>query len=188
MGSFPSPRVGPLHFATIPPLRGRRVRERRGGKSRATAVEMTGLLFAGRLGEVEFDFVDVAPAPRFAGLERTHDRVLGAVEVFGGVFVLGGIAAANVSAFEAETKVDPGVTHFQALFATVGVGIDLVDVREVCAGRHAVLLQVGEMIPSRGVGRYIVPRALRCKPAKYAGSPPVPACGRQGRQDRDDRN
>jgi hypothetical protein len=97
---------------------------------------MTGLLFAGRLGEVEFDFVDVAPAPRFAGLERTHDRVLGAVEVFGGVFVLGGIAAANVSAFEAETKVDPGVTHFQALFATVGVGIDLVDVREVCAGRH----------------------------------------------------
>ena len=89
-----------------------------------------------KLGEVEFDFVDVAPTPGFAGLERTHDGVFRAMEVFGGVLVFGGITAADVSAFEAEAKVNPGVAHFQAFFATGGVRGHFVEGREMCAGRH----------------------------------------------------
>ena len=34
------------------------------------------------------------------------------MEVFGGVFVFGGIAAADMSAFEAETEMDPGIARF----------------------------------------------------------------------------
>jgi hypothetical protein len=65
-----------------------------------------------RLREVEFDLVDVTPAPGFAGFERTHDGVFRAMEVFGGVFVFRRIAAADVSTFEAQTKMDPGIAHF----------------------------------------------------------------------------
>ena len=58
------------------------------------------------------------------------------MKVFGGVLVFGGITAADVSAFEAEAKVNPGVAHFQAFFATGGVRGHFVEVREMCAGRH----------------------------------------------------
>lgn len=45
------------------------------------------------------------------------------VKVLGSVFILGVIAAADVSASEAETKVHPGVAHFKAFFATFrGIG------------------------------------------------------------------
>jgi hypothetical protein len=64
------------------------------------------------LGEIELDLVDVTPAPGFARFERTHDGMFRAMEVFGGVFVFGGIAAADMSAFEAETEMDPGIAHF----------------------------------------------------------------------------
>ena len=56
---------------------------------------------AGGLGEVEFEIVDEAPAPVFAGFEGAHDGVLGAVEVLGGVLVLGGVATAHMAAFHA---------------------------------------------------------------------------------------
>jgi hypothetical protein len=45
--------------------------------------------------------------------------VFGFMEMLGGVLVLGGVAAADVAAFEAEAQVDPSVTHFQAFLATV---------------------------------------------------------------------
>ena len=41
------------------------------------------------LGELQLDLIDVAPAPGLAGLERLHDRMLGAMEMLGGVFVFG---------------------------------------------------------------------------------------------------
>jgi hypothetical protein len=73
------------------------------------------------LGKIEFDFVNEAPAPVFAWLERTHDGVLGAVEMLGGVLVFGGVAAADVAALHAQAQMDPGVAHFQTLFAALGV-------------------------------------------------------------------
>jgi hypothetical protein len=89
-----------------------------------------------RSGEVEFDFVDVAPAPGFARFERTHDGMLGAMKVFGSVLVFGRIAAAHVATFHAKAKVNPSVTHFQTLFAAGGVRCDFMDLREMRARRR----------------------------------------------------
>jgi hypothetical protein len=57
--------------------------------------------------------------------------VLGVVEVFGGVLVLGGVATADVSADEAHAEVDPAVAGFEAFLAAFGVGTDVVDPVEV---------------------------------------------------------
>lgn len=43
-------------------------------------------------------------------------------KMFGGVFVLGRIAAADVAANHAHAEVNPGVTQFYAFFADVRVG------------------------------------------------------------------
>jgi hypothetical protein len=87
--------------------------------------------------EIEFEFVDEAPAPGFARFEGLHDGVLGGMKMFGGVFVFGGIAAADVAALEAQAQVDPGVAHFQALFAAAGVGLDGAYFRKMLAVRHS---------------------------------------------------
>jgi hypothetical protein len=67
-------------------------------------------------------FVDVAPDPVFSGLDRADDRVVAAVEVFGGVLILGRVAAAYLPARHAHSQVNPGVAEFDALFADVFVG------------------------------------------------------------------
>jgi hypothetical protein len=51
--------------------------------------------------------------------------VLGGVKVFGGVFVLGRIAAANVSAAQAQAQVDPFIAHLQAFFAAIRMWFDV---------------------------------------------------------------
>src|SRR5215472_8972384 len=58
--------------------------------------------------KVEHHLVDEAPAPAFAGLERAHHRMMGVLEVFGGVPVGRRIAATDVTAGQAEAQVDPG--------------------------------------------------------------------------------
>jgi hypothetical protein len=37
------------------------------------------------------------------------------------VLIFGGVAATDVAALHAQAEVHPGVAHFQALFATLGV-------------------------------------------------------------------
>jgi len=71
------------------------------------------ILFLGQI-----DFVHVAPAPVLARLERLHDGMLGLIKVFGGMLVLGRIAAADVAARETFPEMDPGVAHLQAFLAT----------------------------------------------------------------------
>jgi hypothetical protein len=58
--------------------------------------------------------------------------------MLGGMLVLGGIAATDVSAGQTETEVDPGVAHLQAFFATVSVGLHIVDLVEVSAFGHTL--------------------------------------------------
>ena len=43
------------------------------------------------------------------------------MEMFGGMFVLGGIATAYMAAFEAEAEMNPTVAHLYAFFAHVDV-------------------------------------------------------------------
>jgi hypothetical protein len=78
-----------------------------------------------------FDFVDIAPNPGFSGLNRADEWVLGRVKMLSGMFVLGRIAAAYMSADKTEAQVDPGIAHFHALPADVDIGLfefDLVQV------------------------------------------------------------
>jgi len=48
--------------------------------------------------------------------------VFGVVEVLGGVFVLRGVATADVAAGKAGAKVNPGVAELDALVADIGFG------------------------------------------------------------------
>jgi hypothetical protein len=63
------------------------------------------------------------------------------VEVFGGMAVLGGIAAADVSTAQTEAQVDPGVASFDTFLADVLAGFGDLDLVEVSAlFGHGVLL------------------------------------------------
>jgi hypothetical protein len=68
------------------------------------------------------NFVHVAPLPAFAGFEGADDRMLGLMEMLGGMGVLRRVAAADVAAYEAFPQVDPGITHLQAFLAALAAG------------------------------------------------------------------
>jgi len=86
--------------------------------------------------KIQLEFVDETPAPSFAGLDGSHNGVLGRVEVLGGMFVLGGIATADVTATQAQAEVYPAVAHLQTLFTTPGMRFDLLDLIKVSALAH----------------------------------------------------
>jgi hypothetical protein len=52
----------------------------------------------------------------------------GLVKMLGRVLVLGRIAAADMATLETQPQVDPGIVHFQALFAALAAGFHLFDV------------------------------------------------------------
>jgi hypothetical protein len=68
--------------------------------------------------------------------------VLGFVKVFRRVLVLGGIAAADVTAGETKAEMYPSVAHFRTLFTHALVGIANFDLVEVGAFLWHVFLQV----------------------------------------------
>lgn len=72
----------------------------------------------------EHHFVNVAPAPIFAALERLNDWMLARVKMLGGVFVFRRIAAAYMPAREAKPQMHPRVAHLQAFFAAFAAGRD----------------------------------------------------------------
>jgi hypothetical protein len=61
--------------------------------------------------------------------------MLRVMKMLGGVFVLGGIAAAHVTATEAFSKVDPVIAHLQAFLAAIAAGsyfANFFDMRTSC--------------------------------------------------------
>src|SRR5437867_4877765 len=64
-------------------------------------------------------FIDIAPAPGFTGLERGDDRVLGGLEVPGGVLILRAIAASDVTAGAAQAQLHPRVAHLETFLAAL---------------------------------------------------------------------
>src|SRR5215204_3196300 len=100
------------------------------------------------LGRAHCDLVDVAPDPVLTALHGLDDRMLGGVEVLGGVPVPRVVAAPDVAAGLAEAEVDPGVAALQTLLAPLrgprGDVRDLVEVATGCCGCH-------ECSPSRTV-------------------------------------
>ena len=75
----------------------------------------------------------VAPAPRFAALERRDHRVAGRIEVLQSVRVLRVLATADVAAGEAHPKLVPGRAARETLFAAIGAGRDFPDLAEMLA-------------------------------------------------------
>jgi hypothetical protein len=62
--------------------------------------------------------------------------MLGAVKMLGGMFILRGIAAAYMSAFQAHAQMNPRVTGFDAFLADVFVCAGYADLIQMCTLRH----------------------------------------------------
>jgi hypothetical protein len=60
--------------------------------------------------------------------------MLRGVEVLGRVLVLRAVATAHMPAAQAKSQVQPGVAHFQALFAALPAGMNFADLIDVFAG------------------------------------------------------
>lgn len=71
------------------------------------------------LGHLELGGIDEAPGPFFAALERRDDGMVCVVEVSGRVAIWRAVAAADVTAGQAETKMHPAGTGGEALFAAL---------------------------------------------------------------------
>jgi hypothetical protein len=65
-----------------------------------------------RIQSLHDDFVDKTPHPILARFERPHNRMMSSVKMLGGVFVLGGVATADMAAGETQAQMNPGVACF----------------------------------------------------------------------------
>ena len=87
-------------------------------------------------GKVQFELVDVTPAPILSRLDRSHYRMLGRMEVLGSVFIFRRIATTDVPTAQAEAKVHPPVAHLQTLFTTSRMRFDVLDLIEMSTLAH----------------------------------------------------
>jgi hypothetical protein len=62
--------------------------------------------------------------------------MLGFMKMFGRMLVLGRVAAADVPADHTQPKMHPSVPHLQALFAALGVRLDILDLIQMTAFTH----------------------------------------------------
>ena len=68
--------------------------------------------------QIEQHLVDIAPAPAFRRIVALDHGMAGRVEMRGGVFVRGIVAAADVAATAADPQVQPSVAALQAFLTT----------------------------------------------------------------------
>jgi hypothetical protein len=112
---------GPCDFAPnvprAPPLRLRGEVERVAQPRPSNIARDGAELRRHAVGEVEKDFVHVAPAPAFRRVVALDHRMAGGVEMFGGVAVRRIVATADVPAGAAQPQVHPRRSHFQAFLA-----------------------------------------------------------------------
>src|SRR5215213_2202162 len=83
----------------------------------------------------------VAPCPVFAGFEASNHGVLSRLEVLGGVLSWRAVTAADVTAGEAQSQVNPAAAGLEALLASIwGIRFNRSNLRDVRAavGRHNV--------------------------------------------------
>jgi hypothetical protein len=79
------------------------------------------------------NLVHITPHPGLTGLDGANQGMLGFVKVFGGVFILRGIAATNVAANEAHAQVNPSIAELNAFLAHMNVGFSYLNFVEVSA-------------------------------------------------------
>ena len=108
--------------------------------------------------------IHITPHPPFSGFDGADQRVVAGMEVLGGMFVFGGVAAAHVAALQAKAEVDPGVSRLHAIFADVLVGGGDADLVEVSALRgHCVSLLAGQA--ATGISKALRSQRPRLAPA-----------------------
>ncbi len=86
--------------------------------------------------ELQHSFVDIAPSPIFAGLNRPGNSVLCAMKMLCGMFSRRRIAAANVAAKQAHPQMNPVLARFQTLFAAVSMRLYIVNLIEMGTTSH----------------------------------------------------
>jgi hypothetical protein len=108
-----------------------------------------------RLVSIQEDFIHIAPAPVFAGLERFYDRVFRLLKMLGGMPVLGRIATADMAADKTFPQMDPGISRFEALLAALATGFHLLDFSQVRTTR------LWHLRPPRRGGRIFLDTILK---------------------------
>jgi len=88
-------------------------------------------LLEGLSPHLEHYLIDVAPAPILSRLEGLNNGMVGRVEMFCGMFVLRGIAAANMPAFQANAQVNPAITGLQTILTSLCAGRDIMNMVKV---------------------------------------------------------
>jgi hypothetical protein len=78
-----------------------------------------------RSSRFEHHLIDVTPDPVLSRLEGLNNRMVGRVEMPGGVLVLRIITAPDMSTGETEAQVDPGISNFQTVLTTIGARCDV---------------------------------------------------------------
>jgi hypothetical protein len=78
-------------------------------------------------------FVDITPHPVLARLQRADNRMFGRMKMLRSVFVFRGIATSHMPTRETQAKMNPAIAHLEALFASVGMRLHLVEILHVRA-------------------------------------------------------
>jgi hypothetical protein len=109
----------------------------------------------GPIRKIEHHFVNVTPTPPFRRIIAFDDRVLGCAKMFGRVSIWRLIAATDMPAGAANTKMQPAVTQLQAFFASQSARKHVADpcdmlakYRAILQGHHAALSLTGNCVDS----------------------------------------
>src|SRR6266576_569407 len=105
--------------------------------------------------KIEQDFIDIAPAPAFRRIVTLDDRMLGGVEVLGGMLVGGIVAAADMTAAAADPQMQPLAAALEAFLATKRARRDIADAGDVSATLcHPLSLPYSYPCPTAPVSRH----------------------------------
>ncbi len=81
---------------------------------------------------LEHHLVDITPGPVLSRLEGLNDRMVGGVEMPGGVLVLRRVTAANMPTRQTEAQMHPAISGFQTVLTSIGAGCDLSYLIKMC--------------------------------------------------------
>src|ERR1700761_9140280 len=97
--------------------------------------------------QIEHQLIDIAPAPALRRIIAFDDGMFGVVEMLGGVFVLGLIAAADMPASAADAQMQPFVAHLETFLASQRAGRDFPDRIQMRAPRcHHIFLSATPLL------------------------------------------
>jgi hypothetical protein len=85
---------------------------------------------------IELHLIDVAPTPVLARLEGLHDWVMNRVEAFGGLLILGAVAATDMTTRKAQAKIHARVARIRMIAAALGAQFYFLDLIEKEARSH----------------------------------------------------